>query len=65
MLDGKIYVLGGVNGHGPVNSMEVYDPDRNSWEVFGELIGDPIGVSMTSTRVQLFRTDVIKNNVVT
>ena len=47
-LDGKIYVAGGWNANGPVNSMEVYDPLKNVWEDFGEILGDPIGAAMTS-----------------
>ena len=45
-LDGKVYVVGGINNNGPVKSMEIYDPVKNVWEIFGDILGDPVGASM-------------------
>ena len=52
VLDGKIFVIGGTNCYGPVKSMEVYDPLRDDWYVFGDLIGDPLGASMIAITTQ-------------
>ncbi len=33
VLDGKIYVFGGDDGFGPIDSLEVYDPGADTWTV--------------------------------
>lgn len=36
-VDGKIYVLGGMSNDGAVNTIEVYDPKKDTWEKLDDL----------------------------
>lgn len=37
LLDGKIYAMGGNNGHMRLNSCEVYCPETNQWTLIASL----------------------------
>ena len=39
VVNGKIYAIGGVSHHNSVESVEVYDPDSNEWDMFDDTPG--------------------------
>lgn len=48
-LDGKIYVLGGENASGSLNTFAVYDTEKKTWESLPEYPGTESGICKAAT----------------